>query len=98
VLDRAGADLLTQQVVTLVNVSPTADVNAVAALLNPIDGGITAKSLQAQLTAANGQPVTAMTLRAAPPSMLRADPARAEVVAIQYQSPLSAWSLQLRSR
>ncbi len=64
VLDRTGAELLTQQVVTLVNVSPGADVNAVAALLNPIDTGITAESLQTQLTAANGQPVTAVTLRA----------------------------------
>ncbi|HVQ49291.1 MAG TPA: penicillin-binding transpeptidase domain-containing protein [Mycobacterium sp.] len=64
VLDRAGAELLTQQVVTLVNVSPGADVNAVAALLNPIDGGITAESLQTQLNAANGQSVTAVTLRA----------------------------------
>ena len=64
VLDRTGAELLTQQVVTLVNVSPGADVNAVAALLNPIDAGITAESLQTQLTAANGQPVTAVTLRA----------------------------------
>ena len=63
-LDRTGAELLTQQVVTLVNVSPGADVNAVAALLNPIDGGITAESLQTQLNAANGQPVTAVTLRA----------------------------------
>jgi hypothetical protein len=64
VLDRTGAELLTQQVATLVNVSPGADVNAVAALLNPIDAGITAESLQPQLNAANGQPVTAVTLRA----------------------------------
>ena len=64
VLDRTGAQLLTQQIVTLVDVSPGADVNAVAALLNPVDAGITAESLQAQLNAANGQPVTAITLRA----------------------------------
>jgi Penicillin binding protein transpeptidase domain/NTF2-like N-terminal transpeptidase domain len=64
VLDRTGAELLTQQVVTLVNVSPGADVNAVAALLNPIDSSITAESLQTQLDGANGQPVTAITLRA----------------------------------
>jgi len=63
VLDRTGAELLTQQVVTLVNVSPGVDANAVAALLNPIDGGITVESLQSQLAAANGQPVTAITLR-----------------------------------
>ena len=63
VLDRTGEELLTQQVVTLVNVSPGVDANAVAALLNPIDGGITVESLQSQLAAANGQPVTAITLR-----------------------------------
>jgi hypothetical protein len=64
VLDRTGAELLTQQVVTLVNVAAGADVNAVAALLNPVDAGITAESLQTQLNAANGQPVIAVTLRA----------------------------------
>jgi len=64
VLDRTGAELLTQQIATLVNVSAGADVNAVAALLNPLDTGITAASLQTQLNAANGQPVTAVTLRA----------------------------------
>ncbi len=64
VLDRTGAELLTQQVVTLVNVAPGADLNAVAALLNPIDAGISAESLQTQLNNANGQPVTAVTLRA----------------------------------
>jgi hypothetical protein len=64
VLDRTGAELLTQQVVTLVNVAPGADVNAVAALLNPIDAGTSAESLQTQLNNANGQPVTAVTLRA----------------------------------
>jgi hypothetical protein len=63
VLDRSGAELLTQHVVTLVNVSGGADLNAVAALLNPLAPGITAESLQSDLTAANGQPVTAITLR-----------------------------------
>jgi hypothetical protein len=64
VLDRTGAELLTQQVATLVNVAPGADLNAIAALLNPIDAGISAQSLQTQLNNANGQPVTAVTLRA----------------------------------
>jgi Penicillin binding protein transpeptidase domain/NTF2-like N-terminal transpeptidase domain len=63
VLDRTGAELLTQHIVTLVNVSPGVDLNALAALLNPIASGITAESLQADLSAANGQPVTAITLR-----------------------------------
>ena len=42
VLDRTGAELLTQHVVTLVDVAPDADVAAVAALLNPIAPTITA--------------------------------------------------------
>jgi hypothetical protein len=64
VLDRTGAELLTQQVVTLVNVSPGAVLNAVAALLNPLDTGITAESLQTELDGAQGQQITAITLRA----------------------------------
>jgi hypothetical protein len=63
VLDRTGAELLTQQVATLVNVSPGVDLNAVAALLNPIDNGVTAESLQSQISGAGGKPVTAITLR-----------------------------------
>jgi hypothetical protein len=63
VLDRTGAELLTQHIVTLVNLSPGADVNAVAALLNPLAPGITAESLQSDRTAAGGRPVTAITLR-----------------------------------
>lgn len=62
VLDRTGADLLTQHIVTLVDVAPGADVNTVAALLNPIAPTITAESLAGDLAA--GKPVTAVTLRA----------------------------------
>ncbi|MDG4666054.1 penicillin-binding transpeptidase domain-containing protein [Mycobacterium sp. 236(2023)] len=61
VLDRTGAELLTQHIVTLVDVSPGADVNAVAALLNPIAPTITPQSLSSDLAA--GKPVTAITLR-----------------------------------
>jgi hypothetical protein len=63
VLDRTGAELLTQQVATLVDVSPGVDLNAVAALLDPIDNGVTAESLQSQISGAGGKPVTAITLR-----------------------------------
>jgi hypothetical protein len=63
VLDRTGAELLTQHIVTLVNLSPEVDVNAVAALVNPIEPGITPESLRADLAAAGGKPVTAITLR-----------------------------------
>nr|WP_255507249.1 penicillin-binding transpeptidase domain-containing protein [Mycolicibacterium sp. 018/SC-01/001] len=61
VLDRAGADLLTQHVVTLVDLAPGVDVNAVAALLNPIAPTITPESLAGEL--AGGKTVTAITLR-----------------------------------
>ncbi|MHA0288639.1 penicillin-binding transpeptidase domain-containing protein [Mycobacterium sp. C3-094] len=61
VLDRTGAELLTQHVVTLIDLAPGADVNAVAALLNPIAPTITPESLAGEL--AGGKPVTAITLR-----------------------------------
>jgi hypothetical protein len=63
VLDRTGAELLTQHIVTLVNVAPGADLNAIAALVSPLAPGITPESLQKDLGAANGQPITAITLR-----------------------------------
>lgn len=63
VLDGAGGDLLTQQVVTLVNVAPGADTAAVAAARRPVVPDITAASLQSELAAAQGKPITAVTLR-----------------------------------
>ncbi|MDZ4267891.1 MAG: penicillin-binding transpeptidase domain-containing protein, partial [Mycobacterium sp.] len=63
VLDRAGAELLTQHVVTLVEVAPGADLNTVAALVNPIAPGITSDSLARDMNAAAGKPVIAVTLR-----------------------------------
>ncbi len=65
VLDRTGAELLTQQVITLVDVAPGADLNALAALLNPIDPSITAAALQSELSAAQGKSITAVNLRQA---------------------------------
>ncbi|PRC48856.1 penicillin-binding protein, partial [Mycobacterium sp. ITM-2017-0098] len=52
VLDRTGAELLTQHLVTLVDVAPGADVNTVAALLNPVAPTITPASLSNDLAAA----------------------------------------------
>ncbi|MCP2280641.1 Cell division protein FtsI/penicillin-binding protein 2 [Nocardia amikacinitolerans] len=65
VLDGAGGDLMTEQIVTLVNLTSGVDTAAVAALLAPLAPGITAQSLDAELAAAQGKPVTAITLRAA---------------------------------
>ncbi len=64
ILDSAGGELMTQQVVTLVNIAPGADLPAVAPVLAPLAPGITAQSLQADLAASEGAPVTAITLRA----------------------------------
>ncbi|WP_068274730.1 penicillin-binding transpeptidase domain-containing protein [Aldersonia kunmingensis] len=61
VLDRTGGELMSQQVVTLVQVDPTADAAGVAAVLAPF--GVTAASLQSDLAGAQGKPITAITLR-----------------------------------
>ncbi|MEV0064668.1 penicillin-binding transpeptidase domain-containing protein [Nocardia sp. NPDC050718] len=61
VLDASGGDLMTQQVVTLVNVAADADLPAVAALLAP--QGVTEATLRADLAAAQGKPVVAVALR-----------------------------------
>lgn len=58
-----GQPIMTQQVVTLVNVQPPADAAALARLLNPIVPTITAESLGAEFAKADGKPVTAITLR-----------------------------------
>ncbi|MFD4429207.1 penicillin-binding transpeptidase domain-containing protein [Nocardia sp. NPDC058497] len=63
VLDSSGGDLMTQQVVTLVNLAPDADLAAAAALLAP--HGVTEATVQADLAAAQGKPVTAVALREA---------------------------------
>ncbi|MFD7845558.1 penicillin-binding transpeptidase domain-containing protein [Nocardia sp. NPDC059764] len=63
ILDSTGGPLLTQQVVTLVNVATGADPAAVAAALQPVAPDITAASLQADLAAGQGKPVTAVALR-----------------------------------
>ena len=63
VLDASGGELMTEQVVTLVNVAPDADLPAVAALLAP--QGVTEATLRADLAAAQGKPVVAVALRAA---------------------------------
>ncbi|WP_280351982.1 NTF2-like N-terminal transpeptidase domain-containing protein, partial [Nocardia abscessus] len=63
ILDSTGGELMTEQIVTLVNVGPGADLAAVADLLGPLAPGLTAPSLQAELTGAQGKSITAITLR-----------------------------------
>ncbi|MCA1005159.1 penicillin-binding protein [Rhodococcus hoagii] len=58
-----GQPIMTQQVVTLVNVQPPADAAALARLLNPIAPTVTAESLGAEFGKSDGKPVTAITLR-----------------------------------
>lgn len=63
ILDAAGGELMTEQIVTLVNLAPGADLAAVAELLGPLSPGLGAQSLQTELAAAQGKPITAITLR-----------------------------------
>ncbi|QIS07548.1 penicillin-binding protein [Nocardia brasiliensis] len=63
VLDNAGGELMSQQVVTLVKLAPGVDTTAVAALLSPIAPTITAQSLRLELEAAQGKAITVITLR-----------------------------------
>ncbi|WP_067655447.1 penicillin-binding transpeptidase domain-containing protein [Nocardia harenae] len=65
VLDAAGGELMTEQVVTLVDLAPGADTAGAAALLGTAAPGITAQSLDTELAAAQGRTVTAVSLRAA---------------------------------
>ncbi|MDJ0359507.1 penicillin-binding transpeptidase domain-containing protein [Rhodococcus sp. H29-C3] len=64
VFDRAGGELMSQQVVNLVNVDATADPAAVAALLTPIVPTITAQSIAADVAGAQGKTGTLVSLRA----------------------------------
>ncbi|MFC7957557.1 penicillin-binding transpeptidase domain-containing protein [Rhodococcoides kroppenstedtii] len=63
VLDASGAPLMSQQVVTLVNLDASANAGAVAALVSPFAPTVTAESLGESLATAGGSPVTAVTLR-----------------------------------
>ena len=64
ILSSSGAPLMQEQVVTVVSIDGTADTAALANLLAPIAPTITAQSLTESVAAAQGAPVTAITLRA----------------------------------
>lgn len=97
VLDRTGAELLTQHVVTLVDVAPGADVDAVAALLNPIAPGITPQSLAGDLAAASDKPVTAVTLREEDLAPIQEQLAAQQGVTLRPQTRLLATDRTLTS-
>lgn len=97
VLDRTGAELLTQHVVTLVDIAPGVDVNTVAALLNPISPGVTAESLSGDLAAAAGKPVTAVTLREEDLAPIQEQLAALPNVALRQQTRLLATARELTS-
>ncbi len=95
VLDRTGADLLTQHIVTLVDIAPGVDVNAIAALLNPIAPTISADWLAGQLAA--GRPVTAVTLREEDLTPIREQLAAMPNVTLRPQTRLLATDRALTS-
>jgi cell division protein FtsI/penicillin-binding protein 2 len=72
VLDRSGAELMTEQPVAEVVIEPGADPEAVAAALAPLRAAVPAATLQANLDAAQGKPVVAAVLRADDPDDIRA--------------------------
>ncbi|MDJ0394713.1 penicillin-binding transpeptidase domain-containing protein [Rhodococcus sp. G-MC3] len=63
VFDRTGAELMSQQVVTLINVGATADPAAVASYLTPIVPTITAQSIATEQAGSSGNTVTLVALR-----------------------------------
>lgn len=95
VLDRTGADLLTQHVVTLVDVAPGADVNTVVALVNPIAPTVTPEWLAGEL--ATGKTVTAVTLREEDLAPIREQLAALPEVTLRPQTRLLATDRALTS-
>lgn len=88
VLDAAGGELMSEQVVTLVQLAPGADTAAVAGLLAPLAPGITAASLNADLAAAQGTPVTVISLRETDIAPIRAALSAARGVTLAPQRRL----------
>ncbi|PTR23570.1 cell division protein FtsI/penicillin-binding protein 2 [Rhodococcus sp. OK519] len=83
-----GQPIMTQQVVTLVNMQPPADTSALAGLLTPIAPTVTAESLRAELAKSDGKPVNAITLREADIAPVRAQLAAIPGVELVEQTRL----------
>lgn len=88
VLDAAGGELMTEQVVTLVRLAPGADTVATAGLLAPLAPEITAATLDSELAAAQGTPVTAIGLREADIAPIREPLAATRGVTLAPQTRL----------
>ncbi|MEV5839296.1 penicillin-binding transpeptidase domain-containing protein [Nocardia sp. NPDC052112] len=97
VLEASGGELMTEQVVTLVNVAPGADTAALADLLAPVAADITAASLQSDLAAAHGKSITAVTLRDADIAPIQTALAAVPGVTLAPQTRLLATDKSLAS-
>ncbi|MFI8568708.1 penicillin-binding transpeptidase domain-containing protein [Rhodococcus sp. NPDC078407] len=97
IFDGNGVELMSQQVVTLVNVDATADAVAVANLVGSVVPGITAESVTATVAAAQGSSATIVTLRQADIDPIGAQLATVPGVTLAPQTRLLATDRNLVS-
>ncbi|WP_032392444.1 penicillin-binding transpeptidase domain-containing protein [Rhodococcoides fascians] len=97
VFDANGGELMSQQVVTLVNVDATADPVAVAALVGSVVPGITAQSVASSVAAAQGNSATVVSLRQADIDPIGAQLAAVPGVTLAPQTRLLATDRNLVS-
>jgi hypothetical protein len=97
VFDANGGELMSQQVVTLVNVDATADPVAVAALVGSVVPGITAQSVASSVAAAQGNSATIVSLRQADIDPIGAQLAAVPGVTLAPQTRLLATDRNLVS-
>ena len=97
VFDANGGELMSQQVVTLVNVDATADPVAVAALVGSVVTGITAQSVGSCVAAAPGNSATIVSLRQADIDPIGAQLAAVPGVTLAPQTRLLATDRNLVS-
>lgn len=99
VLADNGSPLMAEQTVTLVTLDPATPAAAavVAPLIAPLAPGVTAATLEAELAATQGRPLTAITLRASDVAPLRTQLAATPGVSLVEQTRLLAVDRTLRS-